>query len=362
MFTMAFKFGLTVLLSSFMLATAVSFLKFRIKKRESDYRRIIRTLHIAEDEARFSTRSISEEYAPQDYFLPVAFVTVTSLFGFAALFFGQELVTANVGKPNIVLTGVATGSTDKLQLLRQQSMVVLTMAFIGAFMWSAQAIIRRLIAGDLSPSTYYSAAVRMLFATVLSLMLSFLLESTPTRDYTREMLPVVAFLTGMLPEQAMVYLRDRVAIFSRRSEDSAYKFPLMMIEGINAFHRVRLSEVGIDNAQNLAEANIIELLLKTPFNPCQLIDWIAQAKLYVYFKSDIEALRRIGVRTIFDLRHVCGDEQKVEQLAQAAQVSGISLTVVCNRMMEDQSIMRLFEFDRKLNVMPAEGAPADESG
>jgi hypothetical protein len=30
-----------------------------------------------------------------------------------------------------------------------------------------------------------------------------------------------------------------------------------MLEGTNAFHRIRLSEAGIDNAQNLAEANII---------------------------------------------------------------------------------------------------------
>jgi hypothetical protein len=59
-----------------------------------------------------------------------------------------------------------------------------------------------------------------------------------------------------------------------------------MIEGINVFHKVRLGEVGIDNVQNLAEANVIGLLLKTPFNPSQLIDWIAQAKLYLYFKDD----------------------------------------------------------------------------
>ena len=185
-----------------MIVTAVSFLRFRIKKRESDYHRIINALGIDNNDARLATNNISEEYAHCDYYLPVLFSTVTSMFGFAALLFGQELVTMHMGKPNLVLTGaIFSGDPEAIQQLRWQSMLVLAMASMGAFVWSMQNIIRRLIAGDLTPATYYNAALRIIFAAFLSLLLSFLLESMPAQEYTRKILPVVAFLTGMLPEQ-----------------------------------------------------------------------------------------------------------------------------------------------------------------
>ncbi|WP_292988918.1 hypothetical protein [Nitrosomonas sp.] len=347
-----FKAFLVVLLSSFMILTAVSFIQFRVKKRESDYQRIIKILGIESEDAQFATRAVSEEYAYRDYYLPVFFATLTSMFGFIALLFGQELVSMNAGKPNLVLTGVIiNGDPDSIQQLRWQNMLVLSMACMGAFVWSTQNIIRRLIAGDLAPSTYFNAAIRIIFAAFLSLMLSFLLESAPTKHYTREILPIVAFLTGMLPEQALMFMRERISVFSVDRSTQAYDFPLQMIEGINMFHRMRLSEVGIDNGQNLAEANIIELLLKTPFNPSQLIDWIAQAKLYIYFRSDIEVLRRVGIRTVFDLRQICSDKQYIEQLANEANISNVYLNIVCQRVQDDQSVIRLHGFENKLNYM-----------
>ena len=47
-----------------------------------------------------------------------------------------------------------------------------------------------------------------------------------------------------------------------------------MLEGITQFHKVRLSELGIENIQNLVKASLVELILKTPYKPRQIIDWI----------------------------------------------------------------------------------------
>jgi hypothetical protein len=306
---------------------------------------------ISDDEVEFSVRAISEEYATGDYLLPVGFVTTICLFGFGSLLFGADLVSANPGKANMVLTGMFTKSPHEMQQLRWQSQLVLSMAFAGAFIWSAQNIIRRLITGDLMPSVYYSAGLRMIFASLLSLMLSFFLAVFPTANYTREILPVIAFLTGMLPDNALAYLSERIHIFSDRDKEKCHDLPLQMIEGINVFHKVRLGEVGIDNVQNLAEANVIGLLLKMPFNPSQLIDWIAQAKLYLYFKDDIKKLRRIGIRTIFDLRNPYGSKEQIAQIAEETQVSQLSLEMVCERIVEDKGIMKLFEFRSLLSAV-----------
>lgn len=349
--TRYFKIALVLLLSAFMIVTAVSFLRFRIKKKEAEYKKLIRVLGISDNEVDFSARAISEEYASGDYLLPVTFATTVCLFGFSTLLFGADMVSLNPGKSNMILTGMFTKSPAEMQQLRWQSQLVLSMAFAGAFIWSAQNVIRRLITGDLSPSTYYSAGLRMVFASLLSLMLSFFLEVFPTADYTKEILPVIAFLTGMLPDNALVYLRERIPIFSDHNNERCHDLPLQMIEGINMFHKVRLSEVGIDNAQNLAEANVIELLLKTPFNPNQLIDWITQAKLYIYFKEDIEKLRRIGIRTIFDLRALCDNKEQLTQLAEELQISKLSLEMICGRLRADKGVARLYQFHGLLSAM-----------
>lgn len=342
---------LVLVLSSFVVVTAVSFLRVRVKKKETQFRNIIRVLGLADDEVRLFTPTVRDEYAARDYMLPVAFATLVSLFGFIAFLFGAELVGIHADKPNLVLTAARMDAVgDAMKQLRNQSMLVITLAFIGAFIWSAREMIRRLITADLTPSVYYSAGLRMIFAALLSLMLSFLVEALPFPGYTARMLPVVAFLTGMLPDQALVYLRSKVPVFSPGKETAA-ELPLDMIEGINAFHKVRLDEAGIDNAQNLAEANVIELLLKTPFNVSQLIDWIGQAKLYVAVKADIEKLRRVGIRTIFDFKGAGDTPERLLQVAKEVDVSELALNVVYEQVKGDRGIERLLEFRTLLGTL-----------
>ncbi|BBA34952.1 hypothetical protein sS8_3009 [Methylocaldum marinum] len=258
--TRYFKIALVAFLSTFMIFSAVSFLLFRIKKKEAEYEKLVRVLGISNNEVEFSTRAIGEEYASGDYLLPLAFVTTVCLFGFSMLLFGADLVSLNPGKSNMLLT-------------------------------------------------------------------------------------------GMLPNNALIYLRERFRIFSENSNDRSHDLPLQMIEGINMFHKVRLGEVGIDNAQNLAEANVIELFLKTPFNPSQLVDWVAQAKLYVYFKEDIEKLRRIGIRTIFDLCPLCEHQEQLAQLAEEVRISKLSLEMICDRLRADNGVARLYQFHGLLSTM-----------
>ena len=347
------KSALVVFLSLFMIATAVSFLRVRLEKKEAQFKNVIQILGIPEGEAHLFTPAVRDEYAPRDYLLPVAFATLVCVSGFIAFIFGADLVALNPAKPDLVLTGAETVSptmsADAMKSLRMRSMLVISLAFIGAFIWSARDIVRRLIRGDLTPSAYYSAGLRMVYAALLSLMLSFLLRALPFPE-SSQVLPVVAFLTGMLPDQALVYLREKIPIFAG-ARNAAAEMPLDAIEGINGFHAVRLGEVGVDNAQNLAEANLLELLLKTPFNAAQLIDWIAQAKLYAYFKADVEKLRRVGIRTIFDFKSACAAPEQLLRIASEAEASELALRVVYAQIKDDRGIERLYEFRTRLGTL-----------
>ena len=123
-----------------------------------------------------------------------------------------------------------------------------------------------------------------------------------------------------------------------------------MIEGISVFHKIRLGEVGIDNAQNLASANQIELLIRTPFKSRQLIDWIGQSKPYVCFKSDVDKLREVGVRSIIDFKIIGGIEGKLREVAQHTQISELRLTSVYQIIKDDPVVDRLLKAAKTLSL------------
>ena len=334
-----FKLAIVCVLSSFMLLSAVSFFRFRLKKKERDFERIMRILGLHEDNAAVFSPTIKTSIGSR-LLLPVAFATVVCLAGFGFAFFARELVTVHTDKQNLLLSGIAFGQNEgDLQALRWQSAFVLVLAFLGGFIWSAQSIIRRLITADLGPGTFYAAGLRMIFASLVALVLSWFLKDLPGREHS---LPVLAFLTGMLREQAVLYLQDKSKIFSNTGAMRSRELPLTMIEGINTFHKARLGEVAIDNSQNLAEANLIELLLRTQFPANQVIDWIAQAKLHVFLKDDIEKVRALGIRDAFDF--VAEGSERLDALAAETQLSKVQLSVVSRRLNDDPAIPALWRF------------------
>ena len=113
------------------------------------------------------------------------------------------------------------------------------------------------------------------------------------------------------------------------------------------FNKIRLAEIGIDNAQNLALANFTETVLKTPFNPRMILDWIAQAKLYIIVKDGIVELRKVGIRSVFGLIAACQDDQ-MEQLNTLSGKIGTDLSMVCKDLKERPDIQDLLEIREKL--------------
>jgi hypothetical protein len=353
---LVYKLVLIVLLTSFMVITAYSFLNTRVKKKQEEYARTVGFLGIGDGQAAFATRAVIDEYDGRSYVVPVATATFVTLFGMGSLLFASDLVGPEASDRNVILTALFPETeTGRLDGLRWQSMVVLTLAFLGAYIWSCHNIIRRLVAGDLAPIEYYNTALRMIFAPLLSLMLAFLFEATGAGDAMRETMPVIAFMTGMLPGAALQYLQDRFLKLLEFSEDSAHSLSLRMIEGMNRHHEVRLGEVGIDNGQNLAEANVVELILKTPFGPDQLLDWVAQAHLYVYVKDEIRVLRRYGVRNALDLYEVAADEARLTAIAKDAGLNPLALSTVARRIGSDPRVRQLIEFRRRIGLDAGQG-------
>jgi hypothetical protein len=103
-------------------------------------------------------------------------------------------------------------------------------------------------------------------------------------------------------------------ILSSKSNASVREAPLEMIEGIELHDVLRLEELGIETCYDLATADAIPLTLRTPYSARQLIDWILQAKLCVYFGEAVKDLRQHGIRVIIDLEPL--EAQDLETLEE----------------------------------------------
>ncbi len=346
--TVPLRLALVLLLSAFMPLTAVSYFRFRLGRKRARYQRTLELLDLGGDDSRQLELLPSESFHPRSFLLPVVFVTVLSALGFTHLFFGNEILGTG-GSANLLLGGTAAlDGLDDGSRAERLSLLVVVIAFTTSFLWSCVHLFRRLIAGDLHPGAYYSAGLRMCFAPLLALMIAWIPGVT---GRGLGWVPAIAFLTGLFPRRALHWLNERIALFGRQA-DEVPPLPLHAIEGLSAFDRMRLSEVAIDNAQALAHARLTDLLAETPYGAGRLIDWIAQAKLYVIAKERMGALRRAGVREALTFQDLCRDDEARWQLGEMPGLDAAFVELAAHTLGHDPHLDRLRSYRRRLAPAP----------
>lgn len=264
--------------------------------------------------------------ARRDYILPVLFASVTALLGSILLVYGPSLIDPNFSKLKISIVmdgpfidnsicGLAAeskveilGCEDKMKKLL--NLQVSVMAFMGAYIWSLTYIMRRLNVIDLDANTYYNVGIRIIMSNFIAVVLFLALkDKILSTEGIQNWIPAIAFIAGWFPRRMFRFLKERVFSILEFRQAEARPLPMEVIQGMQLFHRTRLYEAGIDDAQNLAQTNLLELLIRTPFNPRLLIDWISQAKLYLLFREKIFTLREAKVRTVFDFEKIMKDKE-----------------------------------------------------
>jgi hypothetical protein len=203
-------------------------------------------------------------------------------------------------------------------------MTAINFGFLGAYFFGINLILRRYVRADLKPKAYSHISVRFLSVLVLVWAISVLPEfGTDTSLSTAPILLLFAFFVGIIPETATTaiqeFLRARKWL-EKIIPQLGEKLPLNIIEGINLYDRARLLEEGIENIENLAHNDLIDLMLQTRIPLPRLVDWVDQSILYLHAKDSLvtesedgekqsaddlkalsQMLRAFGIRTATDL-------------------------------------------------------------
>lgn len=342
-FSVFSKIVIIIIIGGFMPLTAMTFLKVMIGNKKTEFNNAMSEMSLT------TSRRVEDSYSASKFFLPVAFATTICLLAISYFTFAEHFVAE--ANDSLLLTGAFFGEENK-QLI-YQSLAVLSMSFLGGFLWSAQNIIRRLIAYDLAPNVYYSAGIRIILASVIALVLSFIIGADSSTNVLsfKSSLGAISFLTGMFPERVLNYLVNLYKNFVSPDKLNDEALSLYKIEGMSMQHKERLNEIGIDNVQNLSESSLTKLLIETPFGARLLLDWIGQAKLLCYVKENITELRKIGIRSVYDFIKIeyTSKHLQVEEIANTAGVEVAFLKIVYNQIVNDKGIQALYRFQYGVN-------------
>lgn len=115
-------------------------------------------------------------------------------------------------------------------------------------------------------------------------------------------------------------------------------YPLSDLDGLNIWYESRLLEEGIEDMQNLATANLVDLMLNTRIPVERLVDWVDQSILYLHLgtqeKNEAKhrkILRQHGIRNATDLDDIFfNDEGELNTKLTENKISEASLKRIAN--------------------------------
>ena len=155
-------------------------------------------------------------------------------------------------------------------------------AFLGAYFFSLQMLIKRFTRRDLGPNAYNAVSMRIILATLgvwVAAQWFHLADKVPTGHGT---VFILSFAVGAFPLiiwQLVANVLKRLPGAFLALPNLAGTQPLSRVDGLSVWHEARLDEEDIENVPNLATADIVELMLNTKIAPNRIIDWIDQSML-----------------------------------------------------------------------------------
>lgn len=248
--------------------------------------------------------------------------------------------TATLYRGEATLAGVSDGDVWS----------ILPFAYLGAYLYFLQMLMRRYFQADLRAGAYVSGYVRIIGALIIAVVL----QGTALEQAPGEVAVAVAFAVGWFPDVGLHWLL-RVAARRLRGAVPAVEpaYPLNRLDGLNVWYETRLLEEGIEDLQNLSTAKLVDVVLHTRVPVARLVDWVDQALLLIHLPAEPALLDQKGLRPAEKARHAvaAGQAHRRRALRSCGIRSASSLIRALHPDRDDVQRERLFA------LLEVEGCP-----
>ena len=200
----------------------------------------------------------------------------------------------------------------------------LVFAFLGVYLFNLGTSVRRIYLYDLSENLFWGHINRLAITGGLALVLQ-------TAVPAKALVGVAFFSIGFLADTVLADLLKRAAsYFKIAARRQTSELPLEMVQGLDMWKEYRLQEEGIENIQNLATADVIELAMRTHYSLRTLVDWIDQAILIARLRGKIDSLLESGVAiSAIEVAWRASDSGgDPAVLAEIAQIAGLNRIIL----------------------------------
>ncbi len=296
-----------------------------------------------------------------DYVLPMLAFAIVVLFGAVAVNCAfLEKFYFDIASPVLGALTVVDGAGTP-EAYQRGTFVAGAFAFLGAYIYVLYRLLQRLNTDDITPIIFYRYASHIVIAYIVATAVRHSADSMGL-DSANWLVPV-SFVVGFSPDLFVSALTSRVLshlkIFGTREDPAAANqpnaLPLGMIDELKQAQIDRLSELGIQSAQDLAKCNPFLLEPRVPFELMQIIAWIAQAQLYVLVRDQaLAALRALSVPDIFALHQRLQDPGAGAAAAAAINLPGAAAEALVAQLERDPAFVQLREV-RDALIQPGDG-------
>jgi hypothetical protein len=231
----------------------------------------------------------------KDFLIPMLLFTVIivfcSLISFMALFFPNDIAAKStlLGGLYVLQEGM---TPDKIIAYQSGTLVVSAIAFVGAYLTLFNRLLNQINNNDIYPISFHYFSVWLITAMVLAAVMRHFAEAFGVTD--NAVLLGIALAIGAVPAPFFAafihWAFGKLNISGDKDDPSRADMPtnlnLLMIDGLANEKIDRLGELEISDAQALACANPFLLWVRVPYELGLIVDWIAQAQLYVCLREE----------------------------------------------------------------------------
>jgi hypothetical protein len=243
-----------------------------------------------------------------DFIIPMLLFAVIivfcSLISFMALFWFTAFVPKStlLGGLHVLQEGL---TASEIATYQSGTLVVSAVAFVGAYLALFNRLLNQINNNDIYPISFHYFSVWLITAMVLAAMMRHFASVFGVNDSAALM--AIALAIGAVPAPFFTafihWAFGKLNISGDKDDPGRENMPsnlnLLMIDGLANEKIDRLSELGISDAQVLSCQNPLILWVRLPYDLTLIVDWIAQAQLYVCLRE--EGFRKARALQIGDI-------------------------------------------------------------